>query len=329
MVVGRIAERITTAATRRTVARRLAALDPCATLRDELEEWTAEHGDRLALAASDGSERLGHRDLAARAARWSRWAILHGIGPGEPVAVVVEPRPERFAAILGLAQIGAVPSLPETTAEAVALAAALDRIAARHVVVDAALLSFFEAAAPHLTSLAAVWVHGPHPMAYPRLDDALDDLSPERLRPADRRALAPTDVALAVAGAEAIRRIDHRGAVRALHAVAAAASLRPADRLAVIEPTRLGLEAVLAPGVALTVGAPAVFAATRAPGLSATVLAGETTALVGVEDVERFRRRIALGGAPDPTTAADLVWAGALTTASGRPIWPGGTTTAV
>ena len=110
---GSIGERIAAATTRRRIARRLADLDltPNQTLRDEIEEWAAEHGDRPTLLSDDRAERLSPTGLAGRAHRWARWTILHGIGRGERVALILANRPERLAAWIGVAETGAVAAL--------------------------------------------------------------------------------------------------------------------------------------------------------------------------------------------------------------------------
>lgn len=278
--VRRIGERMAAAAARRAVTRRLADLDltPNHTLRDELDEWVAAHGARLALLAADGSERLTYADLAARAHRWARWAILHGVGRGDPVALVMADRPERVAAWLGLAEAGCVAALVDPMLPPEALAAAIGAVGGAHVVVDGPLLPRFEAAAPHLAAMAAVWVLGPHPMAYMRLDEALDELSPDRLRPADRRPIAPTDEALRLTGADgALARIDHRGALRAMHAAAAAVGARSDDRLLLAGLALADPAEVLAVGLAFAVGAAAIVApaatATMAEAARATLVA--------------------------------------------------------
>lgn len=318
----RIAERMATAATRRAVARRLADLDltPNHTLRDELDEWVAAHGARLALLTADGSERLTTADLAARAHRWARWAILHGVGRGEPVALVMADRPERVAAWLGLAEAGSVAALLDPALPPEALAAAIGAVGAAHVVVDAPLLPHFEAAAPHLAAMAAVWVFGPHPMAYMRLDEALDDLSSDRLRPADRRPIAPSDEALRLAGSDGtVARVDHRGALQALHAAAAATGIRPDDRLLLVAGLDLAdPAAIFAVGMALTVGATAILAPTRPSGeasgsLRPTLLARPTGA--AIEPLAGIRLEIAVGAdvgsaAPDPADRHTLRWGG-------------------
>jgi fatty-acyl-CoA synthase len=310
------ADKIALARDRRAVARRLAELDvaPTQTLRDEIEEWAAEHRARLALVSVDGAEQLSFEDLVGHAARWARWCILHGVARGEPVALLMANRPERVAAWLGVAASGAIAALLDPTRDGVALAAAITAIAPRHLVVDGPLLPRFETAAPHLRVAAAVWVHGPHTMAYPRLDEALAELSPERLRPADRRPIAASDEALWVVDATGTSvRLDHRRAIRRLHAAAAALGLIRDDRLHLPDLGLADPAAALTAALAATAGGVTVLATTgdTAAGPDATAT---STARIEPGDptirIDRLRSHRGLQWRDDElrTAAGDLLW---------------------
>lgn len=327
-----IAERIAALATRRRITRRLAELDvtPGHTLRDELEEWTAEHGDRLALLAADGGERLSYAGLAGRAHRWARWSILHGLGRGDRLALILGNRPERLAAWIGVAETGAVAALLDPALAPEALAAAIAATGAPHVVVDGPLLPRFEAAAPHLTAMAAVWVFGPHPMAYLRVDEALDDLSPDRLRPADRRPVAAHDDALWLIGPDGTpRTLTHRAVLRRLHAAAAACGLRHDDRLFVPDLALAEPAAPLVPAAALAAGATAVLAVAETPPPAGTTLvAFDGRSRLGSSPAPAtLRLALAVGDAahadrPDGLSTAGLGWrGGTLTTTGGRELF--------
>ena len=313
-----IAEKAAAVRTRRAIARRLADLDvtPNQTLRGEIEEWAAEHGDRLALVGAAGTERLSYDDLARRAARWARWTILHGIDRGEPVGLVMADRPERVAAWTGIAAAGAVAALLDPRRDGPALAAAIAAVAPRHLAVDAALLPRFESAAPHLTAMAAVWIHGPHAMAYPRLDEALDELSPERLRPADRRPISARDDALWLPSATGDPvRLSHRRVIRRLHAAAAACATGPGDRLLLAEAAAVD---ALAPGLTLTTGGVTVFG-TASPSTDAATTG---SAPPRADLVARIDPAAAALRVERPAPSRLVLWRdGDLLTASGHLLW--------
>lgn len=337
-------ETIAAARLRRAVARRLATLDggPETTLRAEIEEWAAEHRDRPAFLAADGSQRLTYVDFAGRVSRWARWTILHGVDRGEPIAVLMENRPERIAAWAGIAVASAVAALLDPALDGPALAAAVASVGARHLVVDAALLPRFETAAPHLTTMAAVWVHGPHPMAYPRLDEALADLSPERLRPADRRPIAASDDALWLAAPGAPpRRFGHRDLVRRMHALAAACGATRDDRLFLPELATDDPAAAVLPGAIATVGGVCLLRPPTAPTAIADDVAAARPTLVTCDDrtagpllsalaaaAASPRLVLAVGGCQDigAARARHLVLSGdTLATGGGTRLWSAAT----
>lgn len=242
------------------LAARLARIadDPVRALRDEVEEWAAEGRDRLALAGRD--EALAYRDLYAEANRWSRWAIVVGLAPREPVALIMPASPRRFAALLGLAAVGVIATFFDPTLASTTLAAALDAMRPAQIVVDASLQPAFEAAAAHLAHAGSVWVHGVHPMAYRRIDEALAELSAVRLAGRDRRPIAAADPCVAIVRADAAGRarvdhLDHGRVVMLAVALADLLDLRRDDRLAVVEASPT-LESLLAPFAALARGAP-------------------------------------------------------------------------
>jgi hypothetical protein len=294
---------------------RLAAIaaDTGRSLRDEIEEWTAAGRDRPALVGAAGT--LAYRDLYGEANRWGRWAILHGLAVGEPVVLLATARPERFAAFLGLASVGVAPAFLDPTLAPEAVAAAIGALHPAHVVVDGDLLDLFEAAAPHLAHPCAVWIHGPHAMAYRRIDEALAELSPVRLIGRDRRPIAHGATAVLVVHADAdhrphVERLDHGRLMAVTMELAALLGATRDDRLAVIE-TALSLESLIAPVIALAVGAPCrLVAATReaapldaAAAFRPTVLFEE--APTAPLPAPSLRLALATHAAPPPATVPD------------------------
>lgn len=70
-------------------------------------------------------QRITWAELERRSAHYGRAALASGLGPGDVGAVMIENRPEFFYAWLGLARIGAIAGLINTSAQGVALAHAL------------------------------------------------------------------------------------------------------------------------------------------------------------------------------------------------------------
>lgn len=233
------------------------ARDRDRTIRDEIEEWAAEWKERPALISD--RERLTYRELFAHANRWARWAILHGVEKGDRVALLMPNRPEYMAAWIGIAMAGGVTALLNTNLSGEILAHSLTVATPRHVVVDAALLPLFETAAPHLAHPAAVWVHGPHSMAYLRIDEALEELSTAPLGPRDRRALTQTDDCVWIytsgtTGLPKAARLNHYRVLAIMNGFSAACRATADDRIYVAQPMYHSAGGILAPGIVLTVG---------------------------------------------------------------------------
>ena len=286
-------------------ARRIEALAaaPGRTLREEIEEWAAEGRDRPALVGAD--EILTCRGLYERANRWSRWAIVQGIGRGEPVALILAPRPERTAAWIGLGAIGAVATFFDPALPPEVLARAVDAVRARRLVVDGPLLPVFEAAAAHVGHACTVWVHGPHGMAYQRLDEALDELSAVRLTGRDRRSVLHGDPVLASIGLGPdgrirVAHVDHGTALAIALEVSAHLGIERTDRVAVAE-AALSLEGLLAPTLALGRAATADIVADRPVPPTADVLLADEGALARIDGD---------AAAPRLTVVADATRAG-------------------
>lgn len=227
------------------------------TIRDEVEEWAAAWRDRPALVCE--RERLSYRQLFEHANRWARWAIIHGVEKGDRVALLMPNRPEYMAAWIGIAMAGGVTALLNTTLSGEILAHSLAVAAPRHVVVDASLLPLFETAAPHLAHPSLVWVYGAHDMAYLRIDEALEQLSPAALLPSDRRPIAQTDDCVWIytsgtTGWPKAARLNHYRVLGIMNAFSAATRASAADRIYVALPMYHSVGGILAPGIVLTVG---------------------------------------------------------------------------
>ena len=159
---------------------RLAARpDPClATLVGEL---AATQGDSPALIGTD--ETLSYAALASATNQAAHWALAHGLGPGDVVALLMPNSPRYVAAWLGLTQLGCTVALLNTNLKPDALAHCIRSAAARHVIASA------ELAVPAEDG-ARWWVDGDgfQPAAF----------SAAPLRPADRLPPQPGDPALLV-----------------------------------------------------------------------------------------------------------------------------------
>src|SRR5439155_669010 len=141
-------------------------------------------------------ESLTYRALTERANRYGGWALEHGIGTGDAVALFMPNRPEYLAIWLGVTRVGGVVALLNTNLAGSALAHCIDLVAPRHVIVAAELIAPFMPALPHLAGAATIWVHGTGHDACRPVEPDVDRRAAEPRGRADRRPPTIEDRAL-------------------------------------------------------------------------------------------------------------------------------------
>jgi fatty-acyl-CoA synthase len=170
------------------------AANPQRLLCDVIAEVAQTHGDAPALLAAD--ERLTYRELVARANRYARWALAHGLAKGDTVCLMMPNRPDYLAIWLGLTSVGVVVALINTNIRGDALAHAIDLVAPKHVIAAAEFASELRAIAPRFTRRPRLWCHGGD--AFERIDRVIARFSPEPLAPSERPAVTIADRALLI-----------------------------------------------------------------------------------------------------------------------------------
>jgi fatty-acyl-CoA synthase len=234
------------------------AAAPTKTLGDYLEQWAGAHGDRLAL--SNDRERLTYRQFDARANRYARWARARGIGKGDAIALLMPNRPEYLAIWFGLARAGLGVALINTNLVGAALAHSLTAVNAKAAIVDASLVSAFDAAAALLKNPLPVFAHGSNGDGKPRIDIEMETFPDHPLAAGERPSLTIDDPALYVytsgtTGLPKAARITHSRVLRGMLGFSAVANATPDDRMYICLPMYHTTGGFLGPGVALAAGA--------------------------------------------------------------------------
>ena len=144
-----------------TIARTLwllSRIKPNATrsIVDIVESQAAKRPRNIAIYCLD--QAVTYADLDALANRYANWAIQNGIGRGDPVALLMENRPDYIAAWLGLFKVGAQVALINTNLVGMALAHSIAISGARYAIVGAELLTSFREAP--FENAPALWVDG-------------------------------------------------------------------------------------------------------------------------------------------------------------------------
>src|SRR5438876_4756870 len=228
------------------------------TVIDEL----AAHLDEAPALLSD-RESLTYRALTERANRYGGWALEHGIGTGDAVALFMPNRPEYLAIWLGVTRVGGVVALLNTNLAGSALAHCIDLVAPRHVIVAAELIAPFMTALPHLAGAATIWVHGTGHDDFPRVDLDVDRRAGEPLGRADRPPPTIEDRALYIytsgtTGLPKAASVSHFRLMQWSHWFAGLMDVRGGDRMYDCLPMYHSVGGVVAPGAALVGGASVV-----------------------------------------------------------------------
>ena len=222
-----------------------------------IDELAGRCGEAPALL-SDG-ESLSFRALAERSHRYARWALEHGVAPGDAVGLLMPNRPEYFAIWLGLTRVGAVVALLNTHLPGFSLAHCINLVEPRHVIVAAGLLDPLLAALPDVAGPTAIWVHGASHADFPRIDEQLTSGAGAPAARRERRAPTIEDLALYIytsgtTGLPKAARVSHFRLMQWTHWFAGMLDTRADDRMYNCLPMYHSVGGVVATGAALVGG---------------------------------------------------------------------------
>jgi len=170
------------------------AKNPTRLFPDVVDEL-ADKFDGAPALLSD-RESFTYRTLAERSNRYSRWALAQGLDKGEAVCLLMPNRPEYMAVWIGITRVGGVVSLLNTNLGGGSLAHCINIVEPKYIIVASELAATFAGTRMQLATNAKVWSHGAGAPGLPRIDEEIERLSGDRLRPGERRALTTEDRAL-------------------------------------------------------------------------------------------------------------------------------------
>ena len=231
---------------------------PGRTLPGVIEELAERFGERTALISD--REQLSFASLAARARRYARWALDHGLGRGDVVALVMPNRPEYMAVWLGLGRVGVTTALINTQLRGASLRHALAVARPGHVIVDAEFATGVAPMAADLDGAPTLWVHGESLCLWPRIDLALMVHGDEPLTRGETRTVTLADRALLIytsgtTGLPKAANVSHHRVMSWSHWFAGLMNVQPTDRLYDCLPMCHSAGGVAAIGAALVGGA--------------------------------------------------------------------------
>jgi fatty-acyl-CoA synthase len=198
-----------------------------------ISELAGRYGDAPALISD--REQLSYRELDARANRYARWALDHGIRTGDTVALLMPGRPEFLALWIGITAAGGVVALLNTNLIGAALAHCINVVSPKHIVVAGELLRKFQNARVHIAGDPKLWLHGDSG-DFPRIDLEVAGISGADLSPSERPRLTIDDAALYIytsgtTGLPKAAKMTHYRVMLAGHAFAGVMDTRASDRM--------------------------------------------------------------------------------------------------
>jgi fatty-acyl-CoA synthase len=126
------------------------------TVADRIEEKAAAHPERTFLVYGD--RRLSYGALNTEANRVAHAAIEMGLRTGDVVGLLMENRPEFIAAWAGMAKLGVVVALLNTSLRGQALRHALQTTGARHLIAGSECLDALASVGTAATASLAIYV---------------------------------------------------------------------------------------------------------------------------------------------------------------------------
>ncbi len=234
------------------------ARNPTRVFPQVIAELAGKYGDAPALLSD--RERFSYRELAARANRYSRWALAQGIRKGDTICLLMPNRPEYLAIWLGVTRVGGVVALLNTQSHRRGACALHQRgEAAVHRGGGRTAPRARQHAAGSSTTDAKIWLHGDADVDHARIDRAVDELSGDDLTDAERRPLTIEDRALYIftsgtTGLPKAANINHYRLMLASHAFAGVMDTKATDRMYDCLPMYHTAGGVLATGAVLIRG---------------------------------------------------------------------------
>jgi fatty-acyl-CoA synthase len=233
------------------------AANPTRIFPTVMEEAAERYGDTPALLSRH--ESLTYRALGERSNRYARWALAHGVGKGDVVALLMPNRPEYLAIWLGIIRIGGIAALLNTNLTGPALAHCINAVAPRHVIIDAENIVACTSALSNLTSAPTIWSHGDHDHQFERIDLAVEQYAGESLPDEARPPLTTDDRALYIytsgtTGLPKAAIVDHHRLMMWTHWFAGMMDTRPDDRMYNCLPMYHSIGGAVATGAVLVNG---------------------------------------------------------------------------
>jgi fatty-acyl-CoA synthase len=230
---------------------------PHRTLPVVIQELAERFESAPALVSPE--EGLTYRALAQRANRYARWALSQRLQPGDVVCLLMENCPDYMAAWLGLTRVGVTVALLNTHLSGESLLHSIRIVAPRAVIAAGAFGERLLAGPAAIAASLPCWMPREVEPPLRRLDQALEELSPEPIAEAERVSPSLSDRALYIytsgtTGLPKAAIVSHHRLMQWSHWFAGLMDITPADRLYDCLPMYHSVGGVVATGATLVGG---------------------------------------------------------------------------
>jgi fatty-acyl-CoA synthase len=231
--------------------------NPAVTLPIRIDELAEKFDGAPALIGDD--ETLSYRELAERSNRYARWALAHGASAGSVVCLMMANCPDYLAVWLGITRTGGIVALVNTRLVGDSLAHAMSVVAPNHVIVGSEFAAAFAAVRSRLGPEVRCWAHGDGRHGLPRIEDAIQGGSGERLSSSQCALPSITDRALYIytsgtTGWPKAANVSHYRLMQWSHWFAGMLDTRGSDRMYNCLPMYHSVGGVVAVGATLVNG---------------------------------------------------------------------------
>lgn len=206
---------------------------------DYIERWVDKYSRNLAFLEDDRT--LTYAEFDAYANRVAHWALSNGCKPGETVAVFVQNRLEYVALWHGITKVGAIPALINYQLVGPALAHCVNISEAKHLVMDAELISAWDSAKGDITVDIKTHCAYGEIKGYDSFDEAVATQSSERPPRSIRDGIVAADQCMKMytsgtTGMPKAAKVTHVRAQNYMLVFAAGANSGPKDRMMMVLP---------------------------------------------------------------------------------------------
>jgi len=224
---------------------------------DEMENWVGKYNANLALI--DDTRQWTFQQMDDYANRVANWALQAGLKPGDTVAIFMRNRLEYIPLWYGLTKVGVIPALLNFQLAGTALAHCVKISDARILILDHEMAAQWKSAKGKIEAPIDVQAAFGEVEGYPRFENALNDITPNRPPRTHRAGIKGSDQCMKMftsgtTGLPKAAKVTHVRALNYLIGFGAASNAKPSDKMLMVLPLYHATGGLCGAGAALSKG---------------------------------------------------------------------------